>query len=330
MLKFSRNIWPENRQSDKIPLLMLLKWMIPVVALVYLAYKLSRFEHWDSLLYEWKTQSREQTLWLAMVLVLLPINLWLEAAKWKKIVSPTERLSRRRAFAGVLAGFSTGFFTPNRTGDFAGRILFLGEQNRKTGFTLSLFNSLTQNMVIAACGVPAAILFFITRNKALGDDLMMYFIIVAISFFVIAATVFLLPSLLKRIKSVRIREFTKGMENFSTGNIYLLLFLSILRFAVFSIQFYFMLRFFGVGLSPLEAFMAIPANYLFVTFTPSLAATEVAIRSSYAVFFIGSYSSQVVGIALAGAFIWMVNFVIPMIAGTVLVYHFSASKKSQS
>ncbi len=80
-----------------------------------------------------------------------------------------------------------------------------------------------------------------------------------------------------------------------------------------------MLRFFDVQLTPWQALLAIPTNYLFVTFTPSLAFSEGALRASYAVFVLGFFSPQTVNIALAGVFIWVVNWVIPLLAGSVIM-----------
>ena len=80
-----------------------------------------------------------------------------------------------------------------------------------------------------------------------------------------------------------------------------------------------MLQFFGIELSYWQALVAIPTNYLFVTFTPSLAFSEATVRSSFAVLTIGAFSGQTVNIALAGMCIWMLNFVVPMLIGSVVM-----------
>jgi len=95
--------------------------------------------------------------------------------------------------------------------------------------------------------------------------------------------------------------------------------ISLGRYVVFCTQFFFMLRFLGVDLSMEQALISIPTSYLFVTFTPSFAFSDVAVRSSYAVLVIGVFSGQVVSIALAGACIWLVNFVIPLLVGLVVL-----------
>jgi len=43
------------------------------------------------------------------------------------------------------------------------------------------------------------------------------------------------------------------------------------------------------------------------------------VRSSYAILVIGAFSGQVVSIALAGLCIWLINFVIPMLVGSVVM-----------
>jgi hypothetical protein len=80
-----------------------------------------------------------------------------------------------------------------------------------------------------------------------------------------------------------------------------------------------MLRFFGVDLSLYQAFPAIASEYLFLMFTPSFAFSELALRGSYAVFFIGAYSGLTINILLAGMGIWVVNMAIIMIAGSVIM-----------
>lgn len=65
--------------------------------------------------------------------------------------------------------------------------------------------------------------------------------------------------------------------------------------------------------------ISIPASYLFITFTPSFALSEGIVRSSWALFFIGYFTNYNPGIALAGAGIWLINIVIPVILGNILL-----------
>lgn len=289
-----------------------------IASTAFLIYKLITYPDYYSLFEELKTLPVQNFLWLALTFVLLPFNWLTESAKWKLIVSETQEISLLTAFKSVLAGFSTGFFTPNRLGDFAGRIYFLKHSNRKTGILLSAINSLTQNVAIALFGIPAALVFFSNKNShnIVSER---YFVYSGILFLLLLIVFVALPQISRAIKSEKISEFLKGISNYTLPKQLGILGFSALRFIVFAFQFYAMLRFFGVNLTPSQALISIPAIYLFVTFTPSVAFSDPVIRSSYAVFFIGAFSAQTVGIALAGTGIWIINYLISTIPGNIFI-----------
>lgn len=299
------------------------KWIIVIAAYSFLIFKLTAFNQYNSLLAQWEKTPMSQWIWLIAVLMLLPLNWLLEAIKWRMLTSGFQKISIGIAIKAVLTGISTGFFTPNRVGELVGRILYLTADNRKAGITMSFVNSVTQNLVIAVCGIPAALYYFYSNAKIqhLSSS---KFIITFFAFAIILGLLyFLLPRFSKFLSlsssATRIKPFTDCLLDYSQMDLMRIILISLLRFIVFSFQFFLMLQFFGVQLSALEALMAIPTSYLFVTFSPSFAFSEVAVRSSYAVLFIGAYSNQVVNIALAGVSIWAVNFVVPMLIGSVLM-----------
>ena len=65
-------------------------------------------------------------------------------------------------------------------------------------------------------------------------------------------------------------------------------------------------------------------NYLLVSITPSIAFAEMGIRGSYAIIIIGAFSHNPPAVALAGVTVWLINYVIPMITGSLLL---TAKKK---
>ena len=297
--------------------------LILVASYAFLGYKLITFNQYHELASQWQQMPLSQFRWLAGVFLLLPLNWLLEAIKWKKLTSIIEDISIQTSYNAVLAGISTGFFTPNRVGEMVGRILYLETDHRKAGVTLSLVNSLTQNLVIAIVGVPACLIFFTYTSGTLDADIS-NFILVMISFASLFGLLyFALPKLSKKIADSiigsKIGTYTDCLSSYKNSDLFVIMGISMFRFFVFATQFYLMLRFFGVHLDPWQAIIAIPSSYLFVTFTPSVAFSEAAVRSSYAVLFIGAFSGQVVGIAIAGISIWAVNFILPMIVGSVVM-----------
>lgn len=300
-----------------------LKWVILLAAYIYIAVVLIRFDKYDELWAHFNHISWSQFLLLMLVLVLLPLNLFFEAYKWKLLVSKTEQISYPIALKSVLAGFSTGFFTPNRTGEFAGRVLFLNKANRVAGVFYAITNSLTQNLILAICGIPSAVIFFFFLNKDITFLPHNYLLIIISLAIVMLFLYFSIPYIAKMTFWKRFSTYTNEIKQFTFRKLVFILTISLARYIVFCLQFYALLLFFGIELAPWQALVAIPANYLFVTFTPSLAFSETAIRSSYAVIFIGAFSPQLAGIAFAGAALWLVNFGIPMLVGA----HFVVRKR---
>lgn len=300
-----------------------LKWMVLIAAYGYLGYKLITFDKYPQLLNQWEHLSGSQWKWLAYVLLLFPLNWGIEARKWQLLTVRFEKISFLKSIKAVLAGISTGFFTPNRIGELVGRVVYLENDHRKAGITMGVVNSLTQNLTMALAGLPAALAYFYTTKSylELEDE---SFLLYMLSFLVIAALFyFYLPRFSRFLSRTNIAkyvaDFTAFLSDYSWIDLVRIMFISIARYVVFCLQFYFMLRFFGVFLHPYEALIAIPTTYLFVTFSPSFAFSEAAVRGSYAILFISAYSGDSISIALAGVMIWVINFVLPMMAGAVLL-----------
>ncbi len=293
-----------------------------VASYSFLAYKLITYKQYHELVAELSQFTVSRYSWLVVVFLLLPINWLIESLKWKLMTVHVQTISLKTSVKSVLAGITTGFFTPNRVGDLVGRVMYLDTENRKSGVTLSLLSSLTQNMVMTLCGLPACILFFAT-TKTNNSATIYYPLYVLICLILIGLIYFFLPqisSLFNKSRfSDRIKEFTDCLSNYSPKELLQIISVALFRYMVFCVQFYFMLKFFGIELSVLQALIAIPTSYLFVTFTPSFAFSDAAVRSSIAVLVIGVFSPKVIGIALAGMCIWLINFVMPMLVGSVLI-----------
>jgi hypothetical protein len=298
-------------------------WLILIAAYCYLAFQLYHYKHYQELLEQWQSMPFSQFGWLAAVFILLPLNWSLEAIKWQKLVSKSQLISFKIALKSVFAGIYTGFLTPNRVSEMLGRVLFLKSENRKTGAVLSVVNSLTQNIIMTLCGIPACFFFFSDSKQNIPTDLSYFLMALVFCLLLFILLFFYFPSLICRFSSrpwfSTFKSYFTNLSNFKPSELLTILVLSQLRYLVFCFQFYCMLRFFGVALEPLQALVAIPANYLFVTYTPAIAFSEAAVRSSYAILFIGAFSTQVVGIALAGVCIWVVNFILPLLVGSIVM-----------
>ena len=62
--------------------------------------------------------------------ILIPLNWGFEAKKWQLLGQKLEPISYLRAYRAVMVGLTLGFITPNRLGDYAGRVLELKSKQR--------------------------------------------------------------------------------------------------------------------------------------------------------------------------------------------------------
>ncbi|MBQ0788798.1 MAG: flippase-like domain-containing protein, partial [Oceanihabitans sp.] len=102
--------------------------------------------------------------------------------------------------------------------------------------------------------------------------------------------------------------------------------LSLLRYLVFSFQFYFLLGIFGVELSYSQAMIAITSMYLISSVIPSIFIFDVIIKGSIAVYLftkVGVNEFTILSIILL---MWILNFVIPSILGSFYVITFKLPK----
>jgi len=73
---------------------------------------------------------------------------------------------------------------------------------------------------------------------------------------------------------------------------------------------------FGVDIDLIQAIISITLTYLFLTLIPTTTLVELGVRGSLAIFFVGIFSENTLGIVLASIFIWIINIAIPAIVGS--------------
>ena len=107
-----------------------------------------------------------------------------------------------------------------------------------------------------------------------------------------------------------------------------MLLLSLLRYLVFSLQFYLLLKAFDLNLPYLKAMMLIGLVYLLVTIIPTIALSELGVRGSVSLFVfaiylepLGNWSDQAaLAVASASTILWLINLAFPALLGVLFVY----------
>lgn len=305
--------------------LLILKIVIMVGAYGYLAYALITFDKYPELINSFCTADILRWLLLVMVFVLMPLNIFLESCKWRSMVSQVQSFSLMDSFKSVLMGMASGFFTPNRICDPVGRVLTLDSDSRAKGVMFYLVGSVAQSFAICLSLILPA-LFLATMNY--GNDLVVVSLIMwAIVIFIVVVTLlyFTIPLWAGKLHSkrfVQIDNFLRAVDSVSYKVLLRVSGFAILRYIVFSLQYYLALKFMAVDIDPILAVLAIPLNYFLVTITPSIAFSELGVRGLYAYIIIGMVSMNPEEAAVAASLVWFINNVIPMIAGSVMVSHY--------
>ena len=98
------------------------------------------------------------------------------------------------------------------------------------------------------------------------------------------------------------------------------LFISFFRYLVFLTQFYLLLQVFGVNINIIPAFISIGLIFLTMSAIPTVTLAEIGIRGSVAIYFLGMFSDEIVGIVSTSIMLWIINLAIPALVGSLVFY----------
>jgi uncharacterized membrane protein YbhN (UPF0104 family) len=267
---------------------------------------------------------------MLLVFVLMFLNWGLEARKWQLLVSRIQKVSFGRAFKAIFSGQALGFNTPNRVGESAGRAIFLDEGNRLRGIVLSVVGSMSQIIVTFATGLVSLIYM---RLHILDDthhleglsifwlDGLIYALTVGIVLFIILF--FRLSwaiQLLEKIPFIaKHRFFVQKLENLHWRELTRILFLSCCRYVVFVVQYVLLLQVFEVEIPWLDAAAIVCVMFLVLAIVPTIALAELGFRGKLSIQLFGLLSTNTIGIVATAAGIWIINLIIPAIAGSLFI-----------
>ncbi|MBC8035203.1 MAG: flippase-like domain-containing protein, partial [Chitinophagaceae bacterium] len=242
-----------------------------------------------------------------------------------------ERIGFPRAFRSILAGLAFALNTPNRMGEYGGRILYVKDGHRVQAASLSVAGSFSQLIItlISGCG---GLMFLLNIHTAatITEENQSYLLWIKIVLYLIAVI-----SILALIMYFRLGELFRWLETapfFSKAakhvavmskldNAILLkvLALSSLRYIVFVMQYVLMLSLMQVEIGGWQAFWLISVLFLIMAVIPTIALADLGIRGQASLELFGLFSANKLGIITASAGIWCINLVLPALIGSILI-----------
>ena len=266
---------------------------------------------------------------LAIAILLMPLNWSLEAIKWKILIQRLEKISFFKSLKAIFSGVTVSVFTPNRIGEYGGRVFHLVNASIIKATLLTIVGSFAQLLVTLVTGIISLAFFLPNYGTTPGYfGTVQYFILYALGLLLLVIFNYLFlntsvfSSLVARMKFLgKYRGYGKIFSLHKSPELLKVLLLSYGRYAIFALQFFLLLRVFDVTISFFPALMMISMSYLVMTIIPTIAITDFAVRGSVSLYFIGMLSANEPGILSASFVLWLINLALPAFIGTFFVFN---------
>ncbi len=268
---------------------------------------------------------------LIIVILLMFINWGIETIKWQKLIRCLEPIPFKQAIKGVLAGVSVSIFTPNRIGDFGGRILALKPENRVSGVFATLLGSLAQlltTILFGLCFLPMYIYSDTNINVPTNFNYNLL-LITSLTLCILGLIVFFNPKYITMVfKKQKWFKFVDFISRYSKKDMFNVLILSIIRYIVFFTQYHLLLLFFNVDITLLQSLCGISLIYLLTNLIPVLSFFEFGVRGSLAIIILGIYTPFSVSLLYASLLLWFINLAVPALAGIFFMFRLNSQEAS--
>lgn len=261
---------------------------------------------------------------LLFILFFTDVNWILEIIKWKTLVSILKKITFLEAYEQCFASLTASIITPNRIGEYGAKALYFEKNKRKKIVLLNFIGNISQLAITVFFGIIGMTFFlknFDLQVLHLNIENLIIFCILVVLFFIFR----------KKLGLQKIVLYIHKTSNFlkliSSKIYYKIVGLSVLRYLVFSHQFYFLLVLFGVETNYLTLINLIFCIYFIASFIPSLTIFDWLIKGSVAIWlfhFIGLNELSVISVT---TIMWILNFAIPALLGSIFVLNFKLTDK---
>ena len=248
------------------------------------------------------------------------INTSLESYKWYLLSNSVEPTRFIKAYTSYLAGVAFSIVTPNRIGEYPGRIIYLGRKQSFRYINVSVLGVTSQLSAVYIFGLVGLIYFNLAYPSALGKAGLAGCIIVNILIgFLYWRFEHLLPIIARIGFLRRFAVYGKLLNRVTSKRQILVLAISLLRFSIFTAQYLFLLRWMNVNIPLAEGFCTAALFFWIMAVIPTVALTELGLRGNVSLYLFQHFSPNTIGMLVATTGIWLLNLIIPSIIGSLLI-----------
>lgn len=333
-LYFPASDLPEAGKSPPKRLPLALSGGTLLLLLAVLWAELSAKEHLGAL---WQTflqhLLRANPGWFAGALLLVPLNWLAETRKWHTFIRQFEPMPLWKALLAVWVGVCFSLFTPNRVGEYGGRLLFVRPEHRWKAVMANVVGNYGQLLVILSAGMAGAWVY--AGQNWVGCE---WFGTAAWMLAPVMAALLLLyfhlgrlPAWSNRIKLPRflqpVLKEAAAMACFNRRELAGILGWAAARYFIYATQYFLLLRFLGINAGFTDAYAAIATIFLVQTSLPLPPLAGLVARGNIAVQVWSVFGANEIASLAATFTLWIINLILPALIGTFSLFYVNIGKQ---
>lgn len=261
-----------------------------------------------------------QYAFLLATLLLMPVNLSIEVYKWKLLAGSAQPISAVQAWKSYLAGIALSLLTPNRIGEYPGRILYLKRKNTIRLISVAILGAFAQFIALFVYGT-IGLAYYNSQFPGWWQKLVL--VGTACTLVILLLLFLRFESWAKRLENFsvlrRFQTYGKLIKRFTKREQFAVLGLSLLRFLVYSFQFLLLLQWMNISLFTTGGWMMTILYFWAIAVIPSIAFAELGIRGQVSLFLFHPYTQNNLGILSAAVVLWCINLIVPALLGSILL-----------
>ncbi|HWZ15218.1 MAG TPA: hypothetical protein VNW95_08255 [Mucilaginibacter sp.] len=261
---------------------------------------------------------------LVLVVLLMIVNWVLESLKWWHLTRILAPMSIWKSIESVFCGLTWAIFTPNRIGEYGGRVMFLPNRKRIHGMFAMAVGSFGQNVITNVLGA-SALVWFLYNYIPLNTWLMALITAAAGALMAIMLVFYFhIKWMVRLLNSIQFlkkyHRFFDIMGNYKAGELMNIMWFCLARYFVFTSQYYLVIHLLVPEIQLLPMVLLMFVFFFITSAMPSLDLLDIGVRSFTASTLFGYITHQIVAVVVAVSLIYIVNLVIPAILGSVFIF----------
>ncbi len=304
---------------------LVLKGCIILLLSLSIYWKIGSTDHpadlWQAFLQALQTS---QWMYFCLVFLLMPINWMLEAFKWWQFIPG--RMGFWPVFKATLSGVTVALFTPNRIGDYGGRVLLVQAKDNWATFIATMAGNYCQLVILISGGVIGLSYFgqqYLTEDWQTLRNLIPLAIVFLIGLWSLPLTFKYLNHYLKKLERFAwLRPFVRnlrGLEEVSKRALLKSFAFAAARYSVYSLQYFFILQFYGVEVALWDALAGISTIFFIQASVPLPPVSALLARGQIAMLIWTPFGANSIAILAATFTLFIINLVIPAFFGMIYI-----------